>query len=51
MTAVMICLGGPASRSEPDVLRLLDVLFSSETGADESIFPLDVGRDAKKRMS
>lgn len=35
MTAVMICLGGPASRSEPDVLRLLDVLFSSETGADE----------------
>ena len=35
MTAVMICLGGPANRSEPDVLRLLDVLFSSETGADE----------------
>ena len=35
MTAVMICLGGPASRNEPDVLRLLDVLFSSETGADE----------------
>ena len=35
MTAVMICLGGPASRSAADVLRLLDVLFSSETGADE----------------
>ena len=33
MTAVMICLGGSNSRSEPDVLRLLDVLFSSETGA------------------
>ena len=35
MTAVMICLGGSANRSEPDVLRLLDVLFSSETEADE----------------
>lgn len=35
MTAVMICLGGPASRNEPDVLRLLDVLFSSETGRKE----------------
>lgn len=35
MTAVMICLGGSNSRSEPDVLRLLDVLFSSETGAEK----------------
>lgn len=35
MTAVMICLGGPDSRSETDVLKLLDVLFSAETGADE----------------
>lgn len=35
MTAVMICLGGLNSQSETDVLKLLDVLFSSETGADE----------------
>ena len=35
MTAVMICLGGSNSRSETDVLKLLDVLFSSETGAEE----------------
>ena len=35
MTAVMICLGGPDSRNENDVLRLLNVLFSSETGAEE----------------
>lgn len=35
MTAVMICLGGSSNRSKPDVLRLLDVLFSSETEADE----------------
>ena len=35
MTAVMICLGRPDSRSETDVLRLLDVLFSSKTGAEE----------------
>ena len=35
MTAVMICLGGPDSRSETDALRLLDVLFSSKTEAEE----------------
>lgn len=35
MTAVMICLGGSNSWSETDVLKLLNVLFSSETGADE----------------
>ena len=35
MTAVMICLGRPDSRNENDVLRLLDVIFSSETRAEE----------------
>ena len=35
MTAVMICLGGSNSRTENDVLKLLDVLFSSEAGSDE----------------
>ena len=35
MTAVMICLGGSNSRGEADVLKLLDVLFSTETGAEE----------------
>ena len=35
MTAVMICLGGSNSRGETDVLKLLDVLFSTETGAEE----------------
>lgn len=51
MTAVMICLEGPASRNEPDVLRLLDVLFSSETGADEKRHILQQDFDIRMTQS
>lgn len=35
MTAVMICLGKADNERDADVLKLLDVLLSTETGAEE----------------
>ena len=35
LSVVMICLGNPGQDGEPDVLKLLDVLLSGETGQNE----------------
>ena len=35
ITVLMLCLGGPGSESDNDILKLLNVLLSNETRADE----------------